>query len=183
MTRGEYVNQYPLAYITVPAGATQINQAQIENAVGTAACPFVTGPLKAMTIDQIVAQWQGEWDVFVSHFETAEAMAEQLFRDWFQHLRNELDSNQAANLQNQIDSLTETVDPMESELGMESSTTTFYPDGSIQTAYPDKFKITVFNADGSITETMRKTSSQAIIYTKQITFNSDGTITENVIKP
>lgn len=43
LVRNEFVNQYPLAYIYVPAGATEITAANITNTVGTSDCPFVTG--------------------------------------------------------------------------------------------------------------------------------------------
>lgn len=56
--------QYPLAYIRVNSGVTSIRQANINNAVGTSECPFVTAPLEKMSIDALVAQWKDQWDAF-----------------------------------------------------------------------------------------------------------------------
>lgn len=58
--------QYPLAYIRVNAGVTEIRQANITNCVGTSACPFVTAPLEKMSIDALVAQWGDQWKAFYS---------------------------------------------------------------------------------------------------------------------
>ena len=41
LVRNEFVNQYPLAYIYVSAGATEITSANIENKIGSSDCPFV----------------------------------------------------------------------------------------------------------------------------------------------
>lgn len=85
------VYQYPLAQITVPAGASSIIAANITNKVGTSACPYVTGIIQTTSIDNLVAQWEAQ------------------FEAWFDHLQNELDENQAAHLQHQIDDLAETI--------------------------------------------------------------------------
>lgn len=53
--------QYPIAYVRVRSGATEITQANIENRIGTEDCPFVRAPLEKMTIDFLIAQWQGQW--------------------------------------------------------------------------------------------------------------------------
>ena len=45
LVRNEFVNQYPLAYIYVSAGATEITSADIENKIGSSDCPFVIGIL------------------------------------------------------------------------------------------------------------------------------------------
>lgn len=62
MTRSEYINQYPLAYVSVPANTSTVDAANIENAVGTSACPYVTGLLQVISIDNLVAQWQAQWE-------------------------------------------------------------------------------------------------------------------------
>lgn len=43
LVRNEFVNQYPLAYIYVSAGVTEITSANIENTIGSSDCPFVAG--------------------------------------------------------------------------------------------------------------------------------------------
>lgn len=65
----EYVHQYPLAYISVAANATTIRQANITNMVGTSQTPFVTGILETMNIDDLIAQWQDQWDEYHNFWE------------------------------------------------------------------------------------------------------------------
>lgn len=77
--------QYPLAVITVPAAATDIYQSNIENKVGTGECPFASGVLQQANVDELLSQWSTQ------------------FNDWFDNLIDELDTNQASNLQAQID--------------------------------------------------------------------------------
>lgn len=81
--------QYPLAVITVPAAATDILQSNIENKVGTEECPFASGILQQVNTDGLLMQWDAQ------------------FNAWFDNLQDELDSNQAANLQSQIDVIEE----------------------------------------------------------------------------
>jgi len=84
LTHTSTINQYPLADIYVTANATGFVPADITNRVGTSDCEFVTGILETANIDFIFAQWQDD------------------FETWFEFLQNELDENQAANLQAQI---------------------------------------------------------------------------------
>jgi hypothetical protein len=79
-----YVNQYPLAYVYVPAGSTQIINGNITWKVGSDDTPFITGILETISSDAIVAQWEAQFEL------------------WFQFLQDELDENQAANLLAQI---------------------------------------------------------------------------------
>lgn len=61
LTKTESVFQYPLADILVNAGVTEIKQENITNRVGTSDCPYVTGPLELMNIDQLIAQWRDQF--------------------------------------------------------------------------------------------------------------------------
>ena len=85
LTNSEKVHQHPLAWVTVAPGVTQIAASAIENAVGTAACPFVTGIIATTAIDDLFNQWNGEFD------------------EWFDNLKAQLSDNVVANLQKQID--------------------------------------------------------------------------------
>lgn len=76
--------QYPLAYITIPPGSLAVSQTNIVSMVGMDDCPFVTGPLSAMSINGIVAQWEAQ------------------FLDWFAELEENLEGNPVTNLQVQI---------------------------------------------------------------------------------
>lgn len=94
------VDQYPLAYIRVKANAEEITEADIENMVGTEETPFVTGLLEHVDISTLLTQYSAE----ARQQQTTDKKA---FDDWFEHLQNELDENQAANLQNQINQITD----------------------------------------------------------------------------
>lgn len=85
LTNSEKVHQHPLAWVTVAPGVTQIAASAIENAIGTSACPFVTGVIETTTIDDLFNQWNGEFD------------------EWFENLKAQLSDNVVANLQRQID--------------------------------------------------------------------------------
>lgn len=86
MTNIENFHQYPLAYITVNAGVSSITSANIEVVIGTSECPFSTGILESVAIDNLFQQWDGQ------------------FGDWFANLKASMTGNVVTNLQNQIDS-------------------------------------------------------------------------------
>lgn len=65
LTNTKEVHQYPLAYVTVGKEVTSIRQADIENCVGTSVCPFVTGILEVISIEQLIPQWKDILNRFV----------------------------------------------------------------------------------------------------------------------
>ena len=69
LTKNDNVHQYPLAYITVDANVTAITQQKIQNAVGTSACPFVTGIIDTIDVDDLITQWSSEFDVLFAELE------------------------------------------------------------------------------------------------------------------
>lgn len=85
MESTEFVHQYPLAYILRKAGSSSISQSQIENAVGTEACPICTGVLKSLNVEQMMAQWEAQFD------------------EWFQSAKDTLSGDVAGNLLNKIE--------------------------------------------------------------------------------
>lgn len=95
LTKGELVNQYPLADIYVAIQASAIRQEDITNRVGTSDCPFVTAPLEKMDIDALIAQWQ---DQFQNRL--AENLSE--FQAWFDGMKDQLTEDAAGNLQTQL---------------------------------------------------------------------------------
>lgn len=58
----EFIHQHALCYITRPAGINTITQSNIENVVGTEETPFITAILKTISTDELIAQWQAEFD-------------------------------------------------------------------------------------------------------------------------
>lgn len=57
-------NQYPLCNIYVKAGVTEITQSNITNLVGTGSCPFITGILETIDIEDLISQWEAQWNEF-----------------------------------------------------------------------------------------------------------------------
>lgn len=57
-------NQYPLCNIYIKAGVTEITQSNITNLVGTGSCPFITGILETIDIEDLVSQWEAQWNEF-----------------------------------------------------------------------------------------------------------------------
>lgn len=120
LTKTDYINQYPLAYIYRAAGSTTISQSNIENMIGTSSCPYITGILQVTNIDNIVAQWEGEWETWTGQWTQWEAAWNQWFAEqtenaneimttwmsdmrgtfdaWFQELQIILDGDVAGNL-------------------------------------------------------------------------------------
>lgn len=120
LIHNEVIHQYPLAYVTVKAGVTQIRQDDIENAIGTSETPFITGILDTINIDTLIAQWESQFNTqmtedksrfdkwytearkeYVENFDSDQ----EAFETWFANLQVQLDANVAANLQRQIDDI------------------------------------------------------------------------------
>jgi Concanavalin A-like lectin/glucanases superfamily len=88
LTATSMLTQYALADIYVAAGVTQIIAGNITNRIGaTNGTPFASGLISTIDTSSLLAKFQGD------------------FETWFADLQNELDANQAANLQNQINAL------------------------------------------------------------------------------
>lgn len=107
LIHNDHVNQYALAYIFVSAydaakNTQDIKPTDITIVVGSDETPLVTGILQTINIADLLKKY----DLDITMLEEAQAAE---FREWFQHLQNELDANQAAHLQRQIDDVNSTV--------------------------------------------------------------------------
>lgn len=91
LTNDVHTHQYPLAYIKVPANSTSVSQANIENCIGTSACPFVTGIVDTIDATTLFKQWNSEFDI------------------WFDGMKGQLSTDAAGNLQIQINALKNTI--------------------------------------------------------------------------
>ena len=81
----ELHNQYPLAYVTVKAGSAAPIQAQyIENVIGQTKTPLVAGVLEHMDIGMFVQQMEAE------------------FNEWFNRLKDTIDENTVADINNKL---------------------------------------------------------------------------------
>lgn len=111
LSKGPKIWQYPLAYITVAPNAQEITQANIENAVGTSACPYVKAPLDKMSIDDLLAQWQNQFDQrndeLVRSIEELKNNLQNKYDTWVEDLKDALDDNTALGLANSINEVKE----------------------------------------------------------------------------
>lgn len=92
----EDITQVPLAHIMRKAGSKSISQSDITNKIGTGDCPYVTGVLETMNIDNLIAQWEAEWD------ENLDDKNEE-FVTWFDGIKEILQSDPAGDLAMAID--------------------------------------------------------------------------------
>lgn len=94
LTNTKEVHQYPLAYVTVGKEVTSIRQADIENCVGTSVCPFVTGILEVISIEQLIPQWKDILNRFVeentANFNTWMNGEKQNYQAWLTAAKKEI---------------------------------------------------------------------------------------------
>lgn len=136
--RGTGRNTLPLFAINFAAGDSSIQQSNITNLVGTAWCPYVTAPVQTVTVDDIRDKWNTSYNVLMndivgnaqSKANEAESNFEASFNTWFLTLKNQLNTNQAANLQNQIMALTNQFNKFIST-GIVENTFQFYIGGNL----------------------------------------------------
>lgn len=186
--------QYPLCYVRVNAGATQITNANITNNVGTTNVPFITGVLKTLTLDDVLGQWRSELDEFINErtayvnnfinelgayfndekidFADWRTAQQTNFEAWFNGIKGQLTQDAATNLSMKLDS---TVINSIFEAGL--------PNGD--TSFPSTNKIVQTDGINTLTTTIEESGNivevliyEGVTYTKTTQFNSDGTITE-----
>lgn len=92
LTNTAYVHQYPLAYIEVNVGVTEISASKITNKVGLTETPFVLGVVNTISVEDLMAQINSQFDI------------------WFDEMKDQLSTDAAGNLQLQIDELEDTVE-------------------------------------------------------------------------
>lgn len=92
MKNDTHIHQHPLAYILVPASATEISKSDITINVGQSTCPFVSGILSSVDITDLFQEWEGDFEI------------------WFENLKSQMEGDIVANLQRQIDALGDGLD-------------------------------------------------------------------------
>lgn len=102
LTNDEFISQHAICYVSIAASAESISAADIEMVVGTDETPFVTGVLQQVSIEQLLTDWGVEFETALDDWKT---LSQEEFEAWFANLENQLDDNQAANLQHQIDEI------------------------------------------------------------------------------
>ena len=188
LTSSVTLHQYRLANILVKAGVSSINQSNITDLIGSSSTPYITGILKTVNTDELMAQWKSDWAVYietqksdsskwVQNFESELSAWKTEFESdnsewsntqktnfeiWLKSLQDELGDNVAANLELKIENLTY----------RPNSETTFNSDGTITETSDTVDVKTTFNSDGSITEVY--TYPNGIKKTAKTTFSDTG---------
>lgn len=129
---GPDVFQYPLAYVRVNKNSTTITAADIENCIGTSACPFVTGIIQTINADDLLSQWEAQFDSYYNQnqgrFESLANAIESDFNDlleegqlefetWFSTIQGMLDNDVAGHLTNEILSLKQELQEVKDNMG------------------------------------------------------------------
>ena len=97
------VNQYPIAYVTIPANATSIIDDNIEYVVGQSPCPFVTAILETVDVADLITQWKSQFQTWMNE-EKAD------FDAWYDTIKGILGEDEAGNLLNLIQQNTEAIE-------------------------------------------------------------------------
>lgn len=192
------IYQLVLAQIYIKAGATALTQADItDTRSDTDLCGIVAATVKEIDFSQIQAQYDSfianyrkavaadyesyhkktddTYNQYLADAESYENLQQELFSAWFNSVKDQLGTDAAGNLQNQINDLRDSYSN-----ATQSKTTVFSEDGSITETLADgRYKTTVFNEDGSITESYKAADGTAS-GSRTTVFNEDGSITESV---
>ena len=106
------VMEYRLGYVTVPSGATNLSNATVTNEKGTDVCPYAA-PFEKIDMSGVVADARASADEVLADFkassETSLDNLQQYVSDRMDLIDSALDGTTAGNLQNQIDSLGESM--------------------------------------------------------------------------
>lgn len=95
LTNTATVNQYPIAYVTIPANATSIIDDNIEYVVGQSPCPFVTAILETVDIADLITQWKSQFQTWMNEEKSD-------FDAWYDTIKGILGEDEAGNLLNLI---------------------------------------------------------------------------------
>ena len=69
MDKTANMSEYPLAYVTIDPGVTEISPGKIEQVIGSSECPFVTGVIQGVSIDTLIHNWKDEFDILFAQME------------------------------------------------------------------------------------------------------------------
>lgn len=97
-----------LGYVILPSGSTDMSEAVIVNEQGLDVCPFAA-PFIKIDVSRIISKLYEDARSLLTKiredFAHTKDEINTAFYNWFEHLQDELNDNQAANLQGQIDAL------------------------------------------------------------------------------
>lgn len=92
------IYEMPIANIKVNANVNKITASDIQYLVGRDTTPLITAPMQTVNVESYVGKMEGQ------------------FSDWFSNLKDNLSTNAAGNLQNQINTIKPKVDAVNSAL-------------------------------------------------------------------
>ena len=69
MDKTANLSEYPLAYVTIDPGVTEISPGKIEQVIGSSECPFVTGVIQGVSIDTLIHNWKDAFDILFAQME------------------------------------------------------------------------------------------------------------------
>lgn len=111
------IHQYPLAYIYVGAGTNIIRQANITSMVGKGNTPYVTGIIETIDIEDVVAQWEDQWDeLYETYREDLKRRQKELTEEvtsWLESLQEIVESDERGELIALIEKMSKRLDLLE----------------------------------------------------------------------
>lgn len=100
------IKQLVLAQISVPAGATSITQVNIKDTRASELCGIVAGTVRELDFSQMQAQFDAYYKSFTaskeSDYSRWSAAEKASFDTWFETIKNQLSTDVAGSLQNQL---------------------------------------------------------------------------------
>ena len=109
--RNDEIYQLVLAQIYVAAGVTSIMQANITDTRSNPdLCGWITGTVEEVDFSQFAAQ-------FASYYENFTETNQADFEEWFDHMKDQLDTDAAGHLQGEIDDINNDISAINGDIG------------------------------------------------------------------
>jgi len=110
ISRGVDYYDLQLATVSIPAGAIKVTQAQItDTRLDNSVCGLVTGVVDQIDTTDLYNQFDSYFENFkktnLDDFSSWSAEQQTAFSAWFANVKNQLSTDAAGNLQNEIDNL------------------------------------------------------------------------------
>lgn len=158
-------------YVKNTDEASAISNSDITNYIGTSICPYVTGPLKSVSADQILQQWNSQWrdelntqsTSFKKKYNELSAYiggAQDQWNTWFSNIKYTLSGDAAGKLQVEIDKINGVA-----EITLDKNKWTSTSDGKFtQTvSLPGVTSSSIIDIRGAVKSTMTSAKQKAYI--------------------
>lgn len=151
--RNSEIYQLVLAQIYVGNGVTEITQSNItDTRMDGNLCGYITGTVEEIDFTQITAQFEA----FLEDFEENNYEA---FDAWFQEMKDQLSTDAAGHLQNEIDDIQVEINDIDGNVS------------SLSTSVINKHKVTRFSVSTTSWTTDTTSQSGTTLYKKSIALN------------